>query len=184
MIHPEGINIHRTIVLEAYISKNNHCNNRYDKDRSQTYAMCTFSVWNHDRKDYTPFEQKDLPKMFKSWISEFKCILYDRYNFQDMYIHSAIEATLCPKIIRQGVRVIQFWLIFSNAKNFNITEKTSKSDVAEMISDTKRKDKVKASTPIKDKQAQVHLLKIKKPRIFVPNAFTDESPDLHIYICT
>ena len=123
MIHPEGINIHRTIVLEAYISKNNHCNNRYDKDRSQTYAMCTFSVWNHDRKDYTPFEQKDLPKMFKSWISEFKCILYDRYNFQDMYIHSAIEATLCPKIIRQGVRAVQFWLIFSNARNFNITKK-------------------------------------------------------------
>ena len=81
MIHPEGINIHRTIVLEAYISKNNHCNNRYDKDRSQTYAMCTFSVWNHDRKEYTPFEQKDLPKMFKSWISEFKCILYDNPNY-------------------------------------------------------------------------------------------------------
>ena len=56
----------------------------------------------------TPFEQKDLPEMFKSWISEFKCTLYDRYNFQDMYIHSAIEATLCPKIIRQGARVMQF----------------------------------------------------------------------------
>ena len=65
----------------------------------------------------------------------------------------------------------------------SISQKKSKSDVAEMISNTRRKDKVKASTPIKDKQAQVHLLKIKKPRIFVPNAFTDESPDLHIYIC-
>ena len=60
-------------------------------------------------------------------------------------------------------------------------KKTSKYNVAEMISNTKREYKVKASTPIKDKQAQVHLLKIKKPRIFVPNAFTDESPDLQIY---
>ena len=60
-------------------------------------------------------------------------------------------------------------------------KKTNKSDVAEMISNTKRKDKVKASTLIKDKQAQVHLLKIKKPRIFVPNAFTDVSPDLQLY---
>ena len=49
------------------------------------------------------------------------------------------------------------------------------------ISNTKRKYKVKASIPIKDKQAQVHLLKIKKPRIFVPNAFTDVSPDLQLY---
>ena len=46
--------------------------------------------------------------MFKSWISEFKCTLYDRYKFRDMYVHSAIEATLCSKIIRQEVRAVQF----------------------------------------------------------------------------
>ena len=70
---------------KEYRSRIDDRTNRYNRDKSQTYAMCVYQDMKpkqNCREDYNPFEQKICSKCLNNGHHEFKCTLYNEYNHE------------------------------------------------------------------------------------------------------